>query len=336
MTQLPTYVDQAFAFAHGRIGVLQQLMLGRSDVDRLLGSHDLSEAEKILTELKLTAHIFQGLSREEEILDAVALWVKDEVEHMAPEEKQEIFRILWLENDAPFLAYLIKKQRGLTSAISREPQSGINAFDPAKLRALVAEGDAGTLPPKLVSAVQNTLQEETIAAADIDTRVAQYIASEQLALAKRSKSMGIRLFVQHSIDLCNIRTALRTMESEPKERLRFLLTGGTIKPQDLTGNRASIAHAVEQEDLGYGVAETIRKSADGSALERALSDVLAGDIALLWNVPLSVEPLFAFAALTLSQLKLLRVLLIGKRSGLTPQEIKKILPPFIPATHYVL
>lgn len=337
MTRLPASLDQAFAFAHGRIGVLQQLLLGRSDVDRLLGAHDAREAEKVLTELKLTTQIDQGLQREEEILSAIASWLKAEIEHMAPEGKRDVFAILWLQGDAPLLAYLLKRKRGLTSAISQEPAHMLTTHHPDTLRALVETEESKMLPASLVTFVRATLAEENLDPADIDIRVARFTAAEQLKLAKRSGSKGIRLFVRHSIDIGNIRTVLRLIDAPKEERLRHLVPGGMIKPERLTGSRNEIAFAIEETGLGYGLADKIRQEeTSGSDLERAFSDVLAADIARLWNVPLTVEPLFAFAALTLSQLRLLRVLLIGKRSGLSPQEIKKILPPFIPATHYVL
>jgi len=73
---------------------------------------------------------------------------------------------------------------------------------------------------------------------------------------------------------------------------------------------------------------------DTNVIEQGCSEVIASDIARMWNVPLTIDPLFAFAALTISQLRLLRVLLIAKRNGLSPQEVKKVLPPFLSASHY--
>jgi hypothetical protein len=337
MTQLPAYVDQAYAFAHGRIGVLQQLLLNRSDVDRLLGSHDLHDAEKILTELRLTTQIPQGVNREEDVLDLVSLWVRSEVEHMSPEGKVDVFGVLWMESDAPLLSYLLKQHFGLTSSISHEPKSALSSLDPTLVRQYLAEGKSDILPEQLMVFIQEMLKKESPTPMEIDAAVSQYIATRQLELARRSGSYGIQQFTRHNIDVRNIRTALRLLDSTSTERMSELLTGGSVKPSALNGDRASIARAVEEAGLGYGLAALIRKQeTDWNDMERALSDVLAEDVAVLWNVPLSVEPLFAFAALTLSQLGLLRVLLIGKRSGLSPQEIKKILPPFIPATHYVL
>jgi hypothetical protein len=94
---------------------------------------------------------------------------------------------------------------------------------------------------------------------------------------------------------------------------------------------------VELAELGYGVADAIRKNpADARSIEQALSEVTAADIAEMWNIPLKLEPVFAFAALAFSQMRLLRAMLLGKRAGFSPQELKQVLPPFIPATHYAL
>ncbi len=333
---LSTYVDQAFAFAHGRIGVLQQFLLARTDIDRLLGAHDLQETEHILTELKMTANIDQGLERGDAMLDAVAAWVKREVIDMSPPEKHEIFQILWLENDAPLLAYLLKQQHGFTSEISRVPADSLTTYEAAELRKLMETEKSEILPETLTRFVHDVSHMQDPSPAHIDAAVAQWLANAQLKIAKTSKSAGIRTFVRHRIDVVNIRTALRLISAATEVRKAQLISGGSMNVQQLLGDRKSIAHAVEYADLGLHLTQIVQSpDSDTNALERALSDVLASDIADMWNVTLSVEPLFAFAALAASQLRVLRVILIGKRAALSPQDIKKILPPFIPVSHYV-
>jgi len=80
MSELSTLLGQNFSFASGRTGVLQLLLLTQPDIDRLLGSRDTSEANKILTELKLTSIINQGLNEGDAILQAVGAWIRHEVE----------------------------------------------------------------------------------------------------------------------------------------------------------------------------------------------------------------------------------------------------------------
>lgn len=324
-----TIVQQHFAYASGRTGVLQQLLLTASDRDRLLGSADLKEAESILTELKLTSPIDQGLEKSDDVLRAIGAWIRREVETMAPESKKPAFHILWLEEDAPVLSYLLKKYHGLTSENSARPQSGMTAYGTESLQALVEEDVYGSLPMHLVTFVKEAKAMKDVSPISIDSTVAQYIATVQLSLARASGSKTLRTYVEHKIDLTNIRTALRQSLD--------LISGGSIPPADLSKGLPSILAAINRSSLPYGLADNVRKNAeDPNALEHVLSEVIADDIAHMWNIPLSIEPVFAFAALAQSQMRLLRVLLIGKRAGMSPQDIKHMLPPFLSASHYVL
>ncbi|MDA1209026.1 MAG: hypothetical protein O2904_03265 [bacterium] len=292
--QSPT-IGQHFAFAHGRTGVLQQLLLTQSDVDRLLGASSGREVEKILTELKLTTNIDQGISDGNAILQATASWIRNEVEQMSPDASKSTFNILWLEGDAPILSYLIKDALNLTSAISTQPTSGLTAYDPEALRLLVQEKKPGTLPAHLVDFVTALLKREYLDPQTIDEEVACYIASVWTNLARTSGSKDIQSYVEHRIAI-----------NETQKQLR------------------------------KGEVVTHKSFVDPDNLEQGFSRITAHDIAKMWNTPLSIEPLFAFAATAIQQLKLVRMILIGKRNGLSPQEIKQALPPFLSASHYVL
>lgn len=335
MSTTTSLIGQHFAYAHGRTGVLQQLLLEQSDIDRLLGATDGKATEQILIELKMTSIIDQGIQEGSAVLQAVAGWIRNEVEQMSPLAKQPIFSILWLEGDAPLLSFLLKEAHGLTSEIAEEPISGMTAYDPSALRALVRERQEGELPSHLTAFVEQMLSAEHTDARAIDTKVAQYIASTSTALAQSSGSALIRKYVRHSIDLQNIRTALRLAEEQSDVCLPYLLEGGSIAPKELAGPLRTTIAAVGRSELSYHLSETLQQGGDVNALERNLSEVIAADIANMWNVPLSIEPVFAFASIGISQLKLLRMILIGKRNGLAPQDIKRALPPFLSAAHFL-
>ncbi len=321
-------------FAHGRIAVLQQMLLTRPDVDRLLGAHDAREVARIFTELKLSSRIDQGIADPDRILDAIAAWVRDEVETMAPEKFAAVFDILWLEGDVPLLAFLLKERLGLTSAVSHVPTPAITAYSPELWKTLVVQGQSDTLPVSAVSCIQEVIALENPTPALIDARAAQWGATRQLELAKQSGSSLIVAFVRHAIDLQNIRIALRSLNIAPKERKSMLLPGGTLPHESFLGTRSDLLHAVRIADMGFVLTGDVAED-DHQQLEHSLSAVTAADIAALWNVPLSIEPIFAFAALTLSHVRLLRALLLAKRAGFSPQDAKRILPPFLPTTHYI-
>lgn len=330
MSTVSALIDQSFAYAAGRTGVLQQLLMTASDRDRLLGSSNLAEAEAILTELKLTNPIDQGLKKADEILPAIGLWIRTEVEQMSPASKWPTFSILWIQEDAPLIAYLLKKHHGLTSNIAQQPVASMSAYDPEALIDLIEHDNAGALPMQLVQCVETIKAMSDPDPIAIDAAVAQFAADLKIRLARASGSTIIKKYVSHAIDVQNIRTALRGGSDS-------LLEGGSIDPSKLKGERDQILKAIDASPLPYSLSDDLRKAGDNiNAMEMAFSEVIASDIAHMWNIPMSIEPVFAFAALAKMQLQLIRVLVIGKRAGMSPQEIKHMLPPFLSASHYVL
>lgn len=333
MPELSALVGQDFAYAAGRTGVLQQFFLTTSDRDRLLGAHDIAEVESILTELKMTNPIDQGLHKADDILHAIGQWILKEVKHMSPESKYPIFQILFLEEDAPVIAYLLKKHHGFAAGISVRPHPLMSAYDLDALTQLMAENTEGKLPTHLVEFVRQMKERDDLTPQVIDHAVAQYVATTQLQLARSSGSKHIEEYVQHRIDMNNVRTALRT-GAEYNDDL--FISGGTLDLKRLSGEPKDIIAALDRSRLSYNLSSVIIEGKkDTSVLEFGISNITAYDIAKMWNMPLSIEPVFAFAALALQQLKVLRAIVIGKRATLSPQQIKQMLPPFLPATHYV-
>ena len=323
-------IGQQFAYAHGRIGVLQQRLLGQSDLDRLLGAADIRDAEKILTELPLTTEIEQSINETDAILSALGAWIRTEVARMSPASRLPVFTILWIEDDCPLIAYLLKRRNGLTSTLSTEPTVSMTAYNPDALRALVEDGIAGNLPDHLVTFIK-TVPATGMTPEEIDTLVSQYCCNLQLSLARASGSAHILSTVAQMIDTKNIATILRLGRSGGAVDANLLLTGGSIAVTDLV--KKPLQQIVDRSDLAYAL-PGIAQLSDAVEIERNLAHVLELNVLQMWNVPLTIEPLFAFACIAKSQLTLVRALLIGKRNGLAPQEIKTLLPPFIPASHY--
>jgi len=329
-------IGQRFAFAHGRTGVLQQSLLSQSDIDRLLGTHDGREAEQVLTELKFTKMIDQSLRDADAIIHACEQWVHLEVTQMCPQDKQPVFNTLWIEGDLPVLAYLLKKSKGITSSISKQPQPFYHVYDLTALAHLIETDEAGELPAELVSFVRFVQTRNVSDPRAIDTLVSQFGSDMRTMYAKKSRSKNIEIFVKHLIDVQNIRTALRFPSDMRQNAHMHMLKGGSIMPQLLMETGTTIA-AQARIAAFYELADIIEKFPnDTNRIEQALDEILAQDISAMWNVILSIEPLFAFAATGLAQIRLLRAITIGKRNNIPPQDIKKMLPAFLSASHYVL
>jgi vacuolar-type H+-ATPase subunit C/Vma6 len=329
MSGAPSTSGQNYAYGYGRIGVLQQYLLNQGDIDRLIGAHSERELFRILSELNFTKGI-EPTNDPREIIKRMELWLMKEVAAMSGSGIGEnVFDILWLRNDAALLSYLLKQYHGLTSDISSEPEVGATAYDVDALKLLVKHGHAELgLTNQLVSFVRDIKDRKQATPQEIDDAVAQFVATEQVRLATSSGSEHIIRYVAHHIDLQNIRTARRLRKGDNPED--HLLKGGRIPAQDISPDPQQLAILIRSSHLPSELADYLADTEEASlALERGLARAIAHDIALMRNEVLTIEPLFAFAAIAQSQLKVLRTIIIGKVTGLTAEELAGLLPPFL-------
>ncbi|PIR52345.1 hypothetical protein COU77_00685, partial [Candidatus Peregrinibacteria bacterium CG10_big_fil_rev_8_21_14_0_10_49_16] len=318
-----------------RLGVLQQYLLKQVDTDRLLGSRDVLEAEKILTELPCTDVLDQSLLHVGDILPALEQWLQREVRVAASSQKQHVFDILWLEGDSALLSYFFKEQKGWVQSTGRELLPGMSAYRKEELLAVV-RGEKKDAFPEIVRCMVELRTHEG-GPMEADFAIANAVNRVQVRLAEESASREILSYVRLQIDIRNLRTALRlvqkTIDSAP-----LFLSGGTLPEAALaSGDFSVLQAALDRSSFGFGFTHSLQEFAEDPTLyQRETTQVMQRHIAFMWNKTLSIEPLFAFAATVLSQLFFLRAVFIAKRNELSPQELRDILPPFLSGTHYVV
>ena len=194
--KLQATFGQHFAYALGRMGVLETQLLQQTDIDRLLGAHSGEEAVKMLRDIEFLAAP-EDVESFQDTLNASAALVKENVERMAPQEKHLIFDILWLEGDRARTAYELKKKQGFVSDVATQPA------------------------PPISAGLDLTLEQSFSSPQEIDNAVAHACNVHALKLAQRSASKAIIAFVEHSIELENARTKLRTSEKLDMETIVF-------------------------------------------------------------------------------------------------------------------
>jgi len=328
MASTNTPFGEKFAFGYGRIGVLQQQLLSPTDIDRLLGAHNDKELRQVLNEIKLSAHVMP-LEDLKDLVPGMECWLKDQVINMTPSDKHNVFNILWLREDLPVLAYYLKKFHGQTSSLSKDPIIAVSMYDIAAVKDFIFNetNDGKDLPKDLVHFIASIQKNTSITPQEIDNAVAQFIAHKQMELAKKSGSRLIKRYASHLIDLQNIRTSHRL----PKEKLssEHFVEGGEIDVNLLISNLDKMSLLIRNSSLPDSVLKSLSEGADSAVvLERGLNRGLAHDIAEMRSIPLSIEPVFAFAVIALSHILLLRTILIGKAAKLSAQDISTLLPPF--------
>lgn len=332
MSTAQSGTGQGYAYGYGRVGVLQQQLLGKSDIDKLLAAKDEAQIRQALGEIKLTAPV-SPLQNLTQFVPAMEKWLKKELSRMVPAQNADVFEILWLREDLPVIAYLLKRFHHLTSEHSETPHQAVTAYDIDALTALILKGEhTADLPDELTEFVEQMKELKHPLPQDIDWKTAQFVAHRQVEVAEKSGSPLIRRYVAHLIDLQNIRTVRRLAEgSDPSGHL---IKGGEIDVADFKTDPGHVVSLIRRSSIPNVVADSMLGDDHSSvALERSLNKALAHDIAEMRNLPLSLEPIFAFGVMALTQIYLIRSVLIGKTVGLTADEISEMLPPFFSTSY---
>ncbi len=321
----PVATGSAFAYGYGRVGVLQQQLLHKADVDRLLGAHTDAELRQVLTDIPFTSHI-PPVDNLDDFTVTMERWLKQQLIKLAPEGKGDLFDILWLREDLPVLAHLLKEYHGQTSGLTAPPDASVTAYPYSMLRAQVFESGHRELPEDIAHFIEEMKSDKNIRPDEIDYQIAVFVAAKQLELAKASGSPLILRYVRHLIDLQNIRTARRIRPGE--ETAKLFIQGGEIDPRRITTNAREISLLIHNSTLPSELADNMIEGDDTAlVLERSLNRGLAHDVAAMRSIPLSVEPIFAYGVMALSQILMIRTILIGKAAHLEPAEIAAMLPP---------
>ncbi len=332
MPTLSAFTGRDYAYGYGRVGVLQEYLLTEGDVERLLLAPDFAACTRLLAELKI-AKSLEWTDDPRQLIHELESWLQHEMTAMVPKADARIFDILWLKSDTPLLAYLLKAHHGLTAAASVEPTVTATAFEPGALRELVQTGRSQSLPKELVDFVSAVRGDDSLTAPQIDTAVARFVAAQQTRLAADSGSELVQRYVAHHIDLVNIHIAHRlTSRDRPQDHL---LAGGNIPVQAFTADPERLVELVRGSSLPNSLIDALVDVDQSSALlQRALAKAIAVDIARMRDCVLTIEPLFAFATIAQSQFKVLRTLIVGKGAGLSLQEMRAMLPPFLSASPF--
>ncbi len=313
-----------FAYGYGRVGVLQQQLLHKTDIDRLLGAHTDAELLQILSDIPFTS-VVMPLEDLGMFTTAMEGWLKTQLQKLAPEGRSDVFEILWLREDLPIMAHLLKEYHGQTSGLTSPAAKSVTSYPYEMVHAQIFESGHRELPEDIAHFIEKIKDTKQIRPDQIDHEVAVFIAQKQLEYAKTSGSALIMRYVQHTIDLQNIRTARRIRPGTDTKNL--FIEGGEIDPRKISTNVSEIAMLIHSSTLPSIIADTMADKDSALILEQTLNKGLAHDIAQMRSIPLSVEPIFAYGVMALSQILMIRTVLMGKSAGMSAAEIAPMLPP---------
>lgn len=335
--------DTRYAYAVGRIRVLETRLLDDSALQRMLESDSPRAALESLSDTEYET----SLSKIENEWDfEAALRVEMErvyklIESLSQDQElTKIFRIKW---DFHNLKALLKSKylQSIADTETRPAdvsdilvQSGLEDLEKLTEAVMSEDGGIGHLPKYLREAIVEV--ESEFETGDIDPQLIDIILDKHLQSLNYRRATEysdfLKGYFQSAIDLYNIKNFLRVkILNKDRDFLnKVLLDNGTLKTElflnQFEEDIQNFASAIKRTNYYELVTEGIQSWTENNSfatLERLSDNYLLNYIKPAKFAILGVEPLLGYLLAREHEMKLLRIIMIGKLNGLTSESIRE-------------
>lgn len=306
---------------------MENRLLTRERMERMLDARTDDEAAKILTECGYGEIAQLTPSALDEVLAEAREATYQDLSDAVPNPGLvDVFRIKYDYHNAKVL---IKSQAMGTDPGRLLVQGG--RFAPDDLRERYLKDELGSYPPAFQNAVAGA--KEALAAladpqaSDIILDRAYY--EEMIAAAKATRSDFLLGYVRLSIDVANLRSAVRAarMERGADFLSRVLVPGGNVPLDRITLAKPSELPALFSGPMSEAANLGAELCAPGSgrltAFERQCDNVLMGYLAQARRVPFGDQPVIGYLYAKESEFTAIRIILSGRMEGLEADTIRE-------------
>ena len=321
-------IGSKYAYSFGRVRTLEAELIDRGQFKRMAEAPTASEALKVLSEGS-----YQELSEGADIptiekaLQEELKAVYDLAQHISP--KREITDLLQLKYDFHNAKVLLKSEVASVEPAFLVP---FGVVDLEKLKKAFKER-LKDLPAPLAKAVEKARSEY---AETGDTQVIDFVMDQEYcnALIEQSEEFPfLREFFQMKIDLENIRNFVRSSKFAIDFEKVFL-QGGTLDVKvfrALEGEPTEgITNTVRTRNYSSVVEDGLKAYEETKTLvlyERLTEDFLIEYLKRAKMVTLGIEPLLGYILAKEREVKLIRLILIGKMRNVDVE--KRMSDPYV-------
>ncbi|MBZ9688363.1 V-type ATP synthase subunit C [Clostridium estertheticum] len=321
-----------FTQAVARLRVLETRLLGKVKIDRMIDSTSAEEVLKILQETEY-ASLMGTVKRPEDY----NLLLKEELNrvyslmyNVSPDT--DIVDILSLKYDYHNIKVMLKG-RALDKDLSHM-LIPVGTVDIEKLKVYMITEDYRELNPSMRDAIlkASEVYHELKDPQKIDIIVDQYMYTDMLARAKETKNNFIIDYVVRSIDFSNIKSVIRLKKQE--KDLKFLkeviLPGGAVAmdilirafDEPIENMAAKFASSKYGEVIKQGIDDYI-KTGKLSLLEKFSENYIMKSLKTAKYVTFGPEPIFAYIAAKETEIKIIRIIMVGKLNNVDTAVIRE-------------
>lgn len=318
--------DTDFLYISARLKALEKNMLTREKLLRLISARGDEDAAKLLTENGYAAFYLRDMQaleaeisrRRKEVFDLIGSYVPD----------RSIIDLFRLKYDYHNIKVLIK-----AAALGEDGSrllSDAGTVPPKDMEAMLHEKELRSLSPIMQKACEEAfdLLSRTADPQQSDLLLDNAMCEQMLVMANEAQSEFLIGYVRLYIDLNNLRVLVRASLGKKSYDFlqRALCPGGSISCMQLREVTAETVTGL----FGHGIylpaasAAVSALSHGGlSALDMACDNALIEYISSSRLIPFGEAPVISYLLAFEAQLVSLRIILSGRRAGLSQEQIKE-------------
>ena len=306
-----------------RIRAMENRLLTAERMDRMIEARDDDEAMKLLAECGYT-----GTGTLEEILAQARADVFKDLSSAVPDPRlAEVFQLKYDYHNAKTLlkckATGADPERLLLAGGRYDPQHLLDGWRREDLR-----GCSDPYRKAIIQASVILEQEKDPQGADLVLDKACY--EEMAQLAKDLKSKYLQGYVRLSVDVANLRTAVRVsrMGKEGEFLRQVLLPGGSVSEQSIVSAHGDgLGEVFQTGPLAQAAALGAKLSQPGSgaltAFEKACDDALTDYLTSARLIPFGEEIVIGYLYAREQELTAIRAIFAGRAAGLDGDTIRQ-------------
>jgi len=300
-----------YGFAVGKVQVLETRMLDRAAYERLLDAPTFAEQRRLLSETSYGRFLESAQTAEDvesglaQALDSFYGFID---EAALPPEVVTFFRTRY---------DFANLKAALKARLLGAPLDGLLVTH-GTVPADAFTGDLTDLPVPLGALATDLAEEHETAVIDARTDGAMF--DELVRLARKAKSSFLVRIAQLMIDMGNVKITVRgAYAGLPADRISELLApGGTIPAKELSGlcdvNLYELGNTLKRFDACVHLGAT--DLSDPEQLDVAVDAVLINALRTGRRGPTGPEPVIAYVFARENEVTTLRVLLLGRLTGI--------------------
>ena len=327
---LATDID--YAYAVGRIRAIERKLLDKNKIDRMLDSKTPDEALKVLSEADYS-HLSGEVSSAfeyESLLKNELKKVYSLLADIAPQP--EVFNTFLFKNDFHNIRVLIKAEFSNKDELNLLTDSGSISLD--SLKAMIRDRNFKNMPRVMKTAIEECIDSFNRIG---DPQLIDIILDKAwfILMAESAKHSGMSFLIKLvdiMIDLINIKAFLRVKSLDKSWDFvdKILLSGGTINRkvffdnleeplQNITSALSLTQYSAICEDgiKEYSLKGTLTR------FEKLCDDYITNFLKKAKYIHLGIEPLIAYLIAKETEIKNVRIIMVGKINNISNDVIRE-------------